>query len=229
MRQLRPNLLLDSDLVHCWGAAGSGKTLFACLQAAEYSRSGTVEWINTDGKVGFLSALKATTRALGGDPSRISITVANGHRNALKAVRRAVETIAPDTNLLIVDPITRVIDMSREEDVLWGREMIEEVLPSLVSQTEIGVRVLLVSEVRYLDVGVLPVMYDTISRWKPLNLHMARGPGRYSTISIPAGPDEEVVAIMRLGKNGVINVTAEGIPPECRGGDTQCLESQSFV
>lgn len=229
MKQLRRSLEIECNLIHIWGSAGSGKTLFAIKQAATASRTGRVEWICTDGKTGFIATLKRNTKASGGQESNIIVTVAQGHADAQKALEEISLRIHPDTTMIVVDTITRVVDMSRGDEVMWGREMIEEMLPILAAKAEQGVKVLLISEVRYLDVGLLPVMYDAIARWNPANLHITRGPGRHSTISVPDAQDEQAIGVLRVDNDGIVYVMPHEELHEIPGGEGRCLGSQSFA
>lgn len=229
VKQLRRNLEIDNSLMHVWGPAGSGKTLFAIMEAASASKNGRVEWLNTDGKTGFISVLKANTKAQGGNSSNIAVTLASGHKDALKAIQRIVVNLHDDTKLIVIDTLTRVLDMTRNDEILWGRDLLEEALPLLVAQTERGIRVLIISEVRYLDVAVLPVMYNAIARWNPANLHMTRGPGRHSTISVPDAHDENPIALLKIDEDGVVYISSLCESQNLTGGERNCLGSQSFA
>lgn len=230
MSQLRLEPISDNQtLVHLWGRAGSGKTLIASALAAEASRTGEVEWINTDGKSGFLGVLKSNTVAAGGSPSRIRLTMVHGHCSAIEAIRRVATQVPQQTKMIVVDTVTRILDMSTVDDVLWGREMIEEVLPLLAALSAKGITVILISEVRSTEVGLLPVMYNSIVRWKPRNLRLARGPGRHSTILLPSSEGEEVLALMKVNEQGLVQLHYPSETNLLVDGDEACLERQSYA
>ncbi len=223
------SLLGESNFLHIWGQAGTGKTLLATALAAQASRLGIVEYINTDGKRSFIRALKRHTSSFGGLTSRIRVTLADGASEAFGAVRSVASSVSPETSMVVVDPITRVLDMSTVDDVMWGQEMMEEVLPSLVALAEGGIRVLVVSEVRNTDVGLLPVMYDSVNRWKPRNLRATRGPGRHSTLMLPTPDGEEVLALMRVDDRGCLWLDYPAGAHILSEGEQSCLERQSCV
>jgi len=202
------DILHMGDLFHIWGEAGSGKTLLACALATESIKDGHVSWVCTDGKRSFVKALKSNLNTVDSRMFNITMRVPTGHKEVQKTVASLPEDIHPDTSLVVVDSITRTLDMSRRDEILWGRELIEEALPSLVALTERGVKVLLVSEVRFLGEETLPVMYDSINRWKPVDLRLMRGPGWDSTISLRKNPDSEVpMARMTIDVSGVVRLT----------------------
>jgi predicted ATP-dependent serine protease len=178
--------LLDmGDLFHIWGEAGAGKTLLACAIAAEANKDGHVRWVCTDGKRSFVRTLRTNLMTL--DDYNITVNVPTGHKEVQEAILSLPKSIPPDTSLIVVDPITRVLDMSRQDYVMWGRELIEAALPSLVALNQKGVKVVLVSEVRCLEHQAVPVMHESISVWKPVDLHVVRSPGRDSTILVWSG------------------------------------------
>jgi hypothetical protein len=220
-------LVGSTRLLHLWGSAGSGKTLLAASLAAEASRSGIVEWINTDGKRGFIPILRANIAAVGGASSNIRVTLAQGSAEAQAAVMGTLEGTHPETRMVVVDPITRILDMSRVDDILWGRELIEDALPSLAALAERGIVVVLVSEVRSTEVGVVPVMHDSVKHWKPRSLRAARGPGRHSTLFLPTPEGEEVFAVLRVDERGLIQLDYPSAAQLLGESDRTCLERQS--
>jgi hypothetical protein len=226
--KLRP-LVGSSNLLHLWGPAGSGKTLLATSLAAEASRSGIVEWINTDGKRGFIPILRTNTAAVGGIFSNIRVTFAQGPAEARTAVMQTPETTHTGTRMVVVDSVTRVLDMSKVDDIMWGRELLEEALPSLAALAEKGIVIVLTSEVRSTEVGVVPVLHDSVGSWKPMTLRAARGPGRHSTLFLPTPEGEEVFAVLKVNERGFVQLDYPNAAQLLGEGDQTCLERQSCV
>jgi hypothetical protein len=227
VRQLRLEPILgERNLVHLWGRAGTGKTLLAVALATEASRHGCVEWINTDGKRSFVLPLKASIKAAGGYSSKVNVTLTRGCTEALETIMALPSTVPPGTTMIVVDPITRVIDMGNVDDIMWGRELREDALPALAALASGGVKVIIVSEVRSTEIGVLPVLYDSMKRWRPRSLKAVRGPGRHSTLLLPASEGEEVLAVMKLDDEGLLQLdypSAQFLQER----DHSCLERQS--
>lgn len=221
--------MADSNFLHVWGQAGTGKTLLASALAADASRLGIVEYVNTDGKRSLVRALKAHTSIFGGRASNIRVSLPNGASEAIHVLRAVTLSAVPETRMIVVDPITRVLDMSTVDDVMWGRELIEEILPSLAALSARGVRTLLVSEVRNTEVGLLPVMHDSVKRWKPRNLRATKGPGRHSTLLLPTEEGEEVLALMRIDERGCLQLDYSMGAHILSGSEQSCLERQSCV
>lgn len=225
MVRLELRELLDmGNLFHIWGEAGTGKTLLACAMATEAVRGGHVRWICADGKRSFVRTLKTNLREL--DGHNITVNVPTGHEEVTETILSIHENIHPKTSMIVIDPITRVLDMSRRKSVMWGRELIEEALPSLVALSHRGVKIVLVSEVRYIEESSVPVMHSSISVWKPVDLHIVRGPSRDSTIleRNEQGDDCPLVRMI-VDSSGVIRLTSP--IEERRQGE--CSESQSSV
>jgi hypothetical protein len=207
-------LLTMGDLFHIWGEAGSGKTLLACSLAAEAARSGSVRWICADGKRSFVRALKSNTK----NSSKIIVNILNGHKEVQDVILLVCEMIPDDTSLIVVDPITRVLDMTRREELLWGRDLIENALPSLVALTERGIKVVLVSEVRSLEERVTPVMHESILIWKPVDIQVVRSLERDSRLLIDGNP----LARMMINSKGVVRLSE----PTQEWRRSECSESQ---
>jgi hypothetical protein len=217
------DILRMGDLFHIWGEAGSGKTLLSCALATESIKEGHVSWVCTDGKRSFVRALKSNISALGELQFNITVRVPTDHWEVQETVVSLCGDIHPATSMVVVDPITRTLDMSRRDALMWGRELIEEVLPSLVALTDRGVKVVLVSEVRRLDDRTVPVMHDSIKLWHPTDLRLTRGPGRDSTIHLRTDDSEEPLARMTVEDSGVVRLTGTII----EGRQNTCSESQS--
>ncbi|NHI88126.1 MAG: hypothetical protein EAX87_01315 [Candidatus Thorarchaeota archaeon] len=202
------------DLFHIWGEAGSGKTLLACSLAAEAARDGIVRWICADGKRSFVRALKSNTK----NSSKITVNIFNGHKEVQEGILSVCEMLPDDTSLIVVDPITRVLDMTRREEIMWGRDLIENALPSLVALTERGVKVVLVSEVRSLEERVTPVMHESILIWKPVDIRVVRSLERDSRLLIDGNP----LARMMIDIKGVVRLSV----PTQEWRRSECSESQ---
>lgn len=210
------------NLFHIWGEAGSGKTLLACAIAAEAIKEGHVRWVCTDGKRSFIRTLRANLLEL--NDHNITVSVSVGHKEVQKYVLSLPKTVHPKTSLIVIDPITRVLDMSRQDSIMWGRELIEEALPSLVALNQNGVKVVLVSEVRCLEEETVPVMHGSISVWRPVDLHVVRSPGRNSDILEWRDPGHEhLLASMIVDQSGLIRLKT----PKMEGRLNLCLENHS--
>jgi hypothetical protein len=202
------------DLFHIWGEAGSGKTLLACSLAAEAARDGHVRWVCADGKRSFVRALRSNSQNSG----NITVNIPNGHKEVQEVILSVCEMIADDTSLIVVDPITRVLDTTRHEELMWGRDLIENALPLLVALTEQGVKVVLVSEVRSLEERITPVMHESILIWKPVDLQVVRSLQRDSTLLRSGTP----LARMMIDSKGVVRLS----PPTEEWRRSECSESQ---
>lgn len=153
--------------IHLWGAAGSGKTILASLVAAEASRTGHVEWINTDSKKAFIQSLKANVQSIGGIINNITVTMAESHQDAKIIISNLSDIVEDGTVLCVIDTITRTLDLKRNDPTFWGQEFVEVVLPVLASLSRRpGFNIIATSECRQLpDSGVVPVLHRTISKW----------------------------------------------------------------
>jgi hypothetical protein len=208
------SLLRMGDLFHIWGEAGSGKTLLACSLAAEAARDGHVRWVCADGKRSFVRALRSNSQNSG----NITVNIPNGHKEVQEVILSVCEMIPDDTSLIVVDPITRVLDTTRHEELMWGRDLIENALPLLVALTEQGVKVVLVSEVRSLEERITPVMHESILIWKPVDLQVVRSLQRDSTLLRSGTP----LARMMIDSKGVVRLS----PPTEEWRRSECSESQ---
>lgn len=225
MAWLNIRLLLDmGELIHIWGEAGAGKTLLACALAAEAVKDGHVRWLCTDGKRSFVKTLRNNLKTQ--EEYNITVSVPRGHNDVQDSIFSLTRKIDPKTSLIVVDPITRVLDMSRQDFVMWGRELIEEALPSLVALSENGVKVILVSEVRCFADKTVPVMYESISVWKPVDLHVVRTLGRDSVVlECDKLGHERPLARLTMNRLGAVRLHA----PIAERRLNTCLESRSSV
>ncbi len=156
-----------SGFIHLWGAAGAGKTILASLIAAEASATGHVEWINTDSKKVFIRNLKANVQFVGGKISNINVTIAESHQEAKSVIANLSNIVEEGTNLCVVDPITRTLDLARDDPTLWGQEFVEIILPILASfSRRPGLTIIATSECRQIpNVGTVPLLHRTISKY----------------------------------------------------------------
>lgn len=210
---------------HIIGLAGSGKTLLAISLAADASRRSQVEWINTDSKTRFIPHLKATVNHLGGEKGNVSVTIAKGHKRALETVLSLPNTLASGSSLVVVDPITRVVDMSRSNPVIWGRELLEEALPTLAALCEDrGIDIIVVSEMRAVpEVGTLPVHSNAISKWADNTVKVCLdSSGNSSSINIEEDGNYRPIAHLSVLEDGACHLSLS----HRQGVVRNCLEKE---
>ena len=195
-------------LIHLSGVAGSGKTLFAVALASNATRSGKVLWINTDAKTAFVNHLKVNIDSIGGDRTATSILTIMGHKRVREAILDLPNSLDKDTVLLVVDPVTRSLDMSHREDVMWGREMFEEVMPTLAGLVIArGLNVVIVSESRSFDHEPAAVFHRSIKRWTDHDLVLSRRYGALVTDVTRYQTEAEVpFAQFTLTEEGIVKV-----------------------
>jgi hypothetical protein len=190
-----------NGLVHLWGLAGSGKTLLAASLAAVESASSSVEWISTDGKRSFVEYLLTSIRARGGRPENVSTTVVQGCKESINAILGLTNRVNELTSLIVVDSVTRVVDMSRNDPTLWGRDLIEVALPSLAGLADaFNLSVVLTSECRFFPgSGVFAVLHDSLKQWAEKDILLKRNPtGTYSEIFCMNKNDQSQVELGRV-------------------------------
>ncbi len=195
-------------LVHLWGSAGSGKTLLACALASDASKHGRVEWINTDGKKSFVSYLKRNIDSSDGKVENVTITMTDDQSELLELIRTLPDSNLP--SLIVIDPITRVLDMAREDPTLWGQEIVEDALPTLagiVSSSELDI--VIISETRMLgdSSGNRAVHHSTISKWIDHDLCLNRDmSGSLTHIVRKIEDTEQETAQLRVDDTGVLTI-----------------------
>jgi len=200
-------LSLDG-LIHLWGDAGSGKTLFACSMAAEVSCYSKVEWINTDSKQSFIPYLKRSIESAGGSTKNVTVTMTsdrNEIRNLILGLSRSLQS---GVSLIVIDSITRLLDMAREDPTLWGRELFEEALPTLAGIVdEKGVKIVITSESRALnESGNIAVHHRSIKKWVDHDILLVRSALEESTRImrvVDTPEDQEQIGILRLMEDGI--------------------------
>jgi hypothetical protein len=214
------NALGLEGLIHIWGDAGSGKTLFAVSLASDVSKYSHVEWINTDAKKSFVTHLKKNVVESGGRTENITVTLTES-RSELRTLIDNLPITLESTSLVIIDPITRVLDMTRENPILWGRELVEEVLPTLtgvVSKTNVDI--VIISESRMMeDSSNRAVHHSSIARWIDHDLFLARSMnGTQSQIFRLSDNGLQEIAVMNLVPKGILEVVPRLSISECLGG-----------
>lgn len=202
------NALGLEGLIHIWGDAGSGKTLFAVSLACDVSKYSHVEWINTDAKKSFVTHLKKNVVESGGKIENITVTLTES-RSELRALIDNLFGTLHSASLVVIDPITRVLDMAREDPILWGREMFEDVLPTLtgiVSKT--NANIVIISESRMMeDSRNRAVHHDSIARWIDCDLFIARNMnGTQSQIFRMSDDGLQEIAVMNLVSKGILEI-----------------------
>ena len=198
-----------NGLIHLSGVAGSGKTLFAVALASRATRSGTVLWINTDAKTAFVNHLRINIDSVGGDRTAISILPIMGHKRVQESILGLPDSLSNDTVLVVIDPVTRALDMSHREDVMWGREMFEEVMPTLAGLVIArGLNMVIVSESRCFDHVPVAVFHRSIKRWTDHDLVLSRRYGTSVTDVTRYQTEGEVPFVQfTLTEEGVVKVT----------------------
>jgi hypothetical protein len=194
-------------LIHLCGTAGSGKTLLAVAIASDVSRYARVEWINTDGKRSFVNHLKTNVRAIGGNPDNVTITMTDNQKELLTVIETLPALELP--GLIVIDPLTRVLDLARKDPTLWGREIVEDVLPTLAGLLhENDLAIIITSESRMMkDSETSPVHYNTISKWIDCDLCLNRDLSDSLTHIIKrTGDIENETARLRLDTTGVLEI-----------------------
>lgn len=195
-------------LIHLWGIGGSGKTLFAIALASDVCKYSRVEWINTDGKKSFVYQLKKNLIAHEGHPENILVTLTTSSNELINEIHSLAERLH-DIGLIVIDPITRVLDMARNDPTLWGREIVEDILPTLAGLIEkYNVDIVVTSECRLMEDSVNEAVYhNTITKWVDHDLHIIRDPtGLFSSIFVVNDDYEREAAILRVSDSGTLDV-----------------------
>jgi KaiC/GvpD/RAD55 family RecA-like ATPase len=193
-------------LIHVWGRAGSGKTMFASKIAADESKGSKVEWINTDSKQSFVGRLKQDIKEQAGNMDNVTVTMVKDTNEIIELILNMEEVLEPDVSLVVIDSITRVLDMSRKDPTLWGREMIEVALPSLAGLAKKkDVNVIITSEARSLDEQTtVAVHHKTISKWADNELHIVRNRNGESSQIIRESEDPVEMGVLGLEENSLV-------------------------
>ena len=210
---LTETLALDG-LIHLWGDAGSGKTLFACSIASEVSRYSKVEWINTDAKQSFIPFLKRSIDYAGGSMNNVSVTLVDDRHEIQDLILNLSKSLPKRVSLVVIDSITRLLDMAREDPILWGRALFEEALPTLAGiVVDRGVNIIITSESRAMvETGNLAVHHRTIKKWVDHDILLVRNTLEESTriMRVVDSPDDqEQIGTLRIMEDGFLLVQPE--------------------
>ncbi|MCK5238148.1 MAG: hypothetical protein KAR33_01300 [Candidatus Thorarchaeota archaeon] len=217
-------LLANGGIIHIRGGPGTGKTVLASRIAAEVSRRGRVEWLCNDGKISFTEVLTRNIQRHGGLSSNITILQPRGHLEARIIIESLRESVSHDTRLVVIDPLTRVLDMGRRSEEMWGRVLIEETLPTIAGLAlETSVCFLVTSEVRMIDEADIPIHHEKIRQWTDLEVKLDRPRMRGMThIHLQDNGQGPVhIGGMRITREGTVEILA----PTKGGDETDCSES----
>jgi hypothetical protein len=219
------NVLGLRGLIHLWGDAGAGKTLLAAALAGDVSKVGHVEWINTNAKMSFVDQIKRNVEFYGGRMDNIAVTITENHKELCSIIESLPDTTS-DTSLIVIDPITRVIDMTHSDSTLWCRELIEIVLPTLagvVFQKETDI--IVISENRMLeDSENHAVLHQSISRWIDHDLHLVRSPGTADSQILTSSQDcTEALATMRTDDRGIAEIIPRMVFTSVSKGESELV------
>ncbi|TFF92822.1 hypothetical protein EU546_07075 [Candidatus Thorarchaeota archaeon] len=201
-----PERFQPKGLVHVIGLAGSGKTAFASRLAVDASSNGRVEWICNDGKSSVLRYLRSTAQVCTGTHESIYVTFTREPSEAMAVIVSLSKRLNDEVSLVVIDPITRTLDLANVDSPMWGRELIEEIMPVLASlANNKGTPILLTSECRYVpDLGVIPIHHETIQKWIDREILLKRSYGETET-SI-----QELTPSGNLGTIGKLWLTESG-------------------
>ncbi len=171
-------LLRNGGLIHVSGPAGAGKTMFAIAIASEMLQQGDVHWVAADAKIAFTSILKENVSLTSGDPSRLTLNIPTGHAEVQESIRSAANATSDMTKLIIIDPITRSLDLARDDDLMWGQPLFEEILPTLAAISGgKGIPIIITSEVRRFPSGEdVPIHWNSIRKWSDMELRLSGRP-----------------------------------------------------
>ena len=205
-----------SGLIHFWGTAGSGKTLIAVAIASDMSKYSKVEWINADGKKSFVTQLKKNVEVCNGHPENIVITFVQSPKALVDEIHALPDRI-DETGLIIIDPITRVLDMAHRDPILWGQEIVEDILPTLAGITQqFNIDIIVTSECRSMsDLKIHAVHHETIAKWADHDLRIERDPtGLFSHILNLTPDKEQEAAIFKISEDGILSLIPRVLPSE---------------
>jgi len=197
-----------NGLIHISGEPASGKTLFAIGYAAEASTKGEVLWVNTNGKMAFLSSLKRTISRRNGNVKSVRILTALGHKMVRQTISNIPSFLTDNTILVVIDSITRVLNMGLRVEPMWGRVLFEEILPGLaaISMTH-NITILCISECRDVGGSKRAVYEEAMNRFANHEIRVSRT--RKSGISV-AEIESKSLAKIRLEKEGSVTMALGG-------------------
>lgn len=204
----RPHLIQQlglGGLIHIWGAAGTGKTLLACKIASEESKTGKVEWVNTDAKQSFIPYLKRLVESGDGILDNIVVTMVSDRSTIRNLILNLRDSLDRDVKLIVIDSITRVLDMARHDHTLWGRELIEEALPTLAGVVKsLGVNIIITSETRNVEnSGTIAVHHRAITQWSDHDICLVKDDVKDSSKLFNGAELESQIGIFNFSNNSL--------------------------
>jgi hypothetical protein len=207
VKQLKRDKCLDlNGVTHITGLAGSGKTILTSFIASQVVHDSYVHWVCTDNKYSFISYLKQNTPE--DKMPNVHIEIPEDHEQARACILALRDKVTiSDVSLVVIDSITRVIDMSHRDALLWGRELEDQVLPTLVALSKVhGIDVILTSESRLVKDKVVAVFAKQLSKWSDQEFVLKRD---YlgKTVRICLGGEETPIAYMTRDSSGVVVVS----------------------
>jgi hypothetical protein len=122
----------------------------------------------------------------------------------------------PNTSLIIIDTITRSIDMSSLKPEMWGRELIEDVLPTLAARSQSkNVTIIIISESRFRGEETTDaVLHDIIARWVTHDLVVTREYLEKRSV-IQRYCEDDLIAYLMMDKQGCIMIEAVEEKTKC--------------
>ena len=131
----------------------------------------------------------------------------DGQSELLELIQSLPDTKLP--SLIVIDPITRVLDLARDDPTLWGREIVEDVLPTLAGMvTANDLTIIITSESRMLeDSGNHPVHHSTIAKWIDHDLCLNRSLSGSVTHIMRKNEDvDQETAQLKVDQTGVLEI-----------------------
>jgi hypothetical protein len=133
------------------------------------------------------------------------------HNEVQQVILDLITFLEGSDALIVIDPLTRVVDMARTDPTMWGQELIEEALPTLAALATGGPCVLVTSECRSLAEGEkTPVHHQAIRRWADNEILVQREKaGSCSTITSidPKSGAQKQIGRLKLLETGLIEVS----------------------
>jgi hypothetical protein len=220
------DMLSLSGIIHISGDAGVGKTLLAAAIASEAATSYHVEWICTDQKLSFILHLKRNVSEE--EQSRIHIQIPSNYEEAGDCVCNLKDVISEKTSLVVIDSITKVLDMSQQEQDMWGRQFIEDVLPMLAALSSVhNLTILLISESRFMGKdGLKAVFNEEVTKWSDHHIEVKRE-SYDKTSRICRFEEPNPIAYILIDKTGKISIDENGDLKEVVQGCSEQAQSST--
>jgi hypothetical protein len=143
----------------------------------------------------------------------------NDQSELLELIRCLPQSTLP--GMIVIDPITRVLDLARDDPTLWGREIIEDVLPTLAGLVAANdIAIVITSESRMLeDTGNRAVHHNTIAKWIDHDLCLNRGlSGSLTRIVRTIEDAEQETAQLRVDQTGALEIIPSIFHPRLSEG-----------